>query len=83
MKAIGISKYGGPEVLEMTEIPVTKISDDEVLVKVVAASVNPVDWKVWKGNLKPHGVLLVWDSVMEQWILRVIRVSIMALTCYL
>ena len=52
MKAIGLYKYGGPEVLEMVEVPVPEISDDEVLVKVVTASVNPVDWKVRKGNLK-------------------------------
>ena len=52
MKAIGLYKYGGPEVLEMVEVPLPEISDDEVLVKVVTASVNPVDWKVRKGNLK-------------------------------
>ena len=52
MKAIGLYKYGGPEVLETVEVPLPEISDDEVLIKVVTASVNPVDWKVRKGNLR-------------------------------
>lgn len=52
MKAIGIYRYGGPETLEIIEVPVPEINDDEVLVKVMAISVNPVDWKTRKGNLK-------------------------------
>ncbi len=52
MKAIGISGYGGTEVLEIVELPVPEINEDEVLVKVFAASVNPVDWKTRRGNLK-------------------------------
>jgi len=52
MKAIGLYRYGGPEVLEVIDIPVPEISDDEVLIRTAAISVNPVDWKVRKGNLK-------------------------------
>jgi len=52
MKAIGIYSYGGPEVLKEIEVSVPEISDNEVLIKVAAVSVNPVDWKVRKGNLK-------------------------------
>ena len=52
MKAIGIFKYGGPEVLEIVEVPLPEINEDEVLVKVMTSSVNPVDWKTRKGNLR-------------------------------
>lgn len=52
MQAIGLYRYGGPEVLEEIDIPIPDISDDEVLIKTAAISVNPVDWKVRKGNLK-------------------------------
>ncbi len=52
MKAIGIYQYGGPEVLELIEVPLPEITDDEVLIKTMAISVNPVDWKIRKGDLK-------------------------------
>lgn len=51
MKAISYSRYGGPEVLEYGERPDPKIGPDAVLVKVRAASVNPVDWKCQAGYL--------------------------------
>jgi NADPH:quinone reductase-like Zn-dependent oxidoreductase len=49
MKAILIRKYGGPEVLEIAEVPVPKATDDEVVVEVKATTVNPVDWLVRDG----------------------------------
>ena len=52
MKAAVIYEYGGPEVFRYEEIPQPEIEDDEVLVEVHAASVNPVDWKQRKGNHK-------------------------------
>lgn len=52
MKAIRIHEYGGPEVLELEEAPVPSPADDEVLVKVYATSVNPVDWKIREGARK-------------------------------
>ncbi len=52
MKAIIFNEYGGPEKLEYIDVPDPKPGDGEVLVKVVAASVNPVDWKVREGRLK-------------------------------
>lgn len=50
MKAAVIYEYGGPEVFRIEELPKPKIRSREVLVKVFAASVNPVDWKQRKGN---------------------------------
>ncbi|MDB5151596.1 MAG: NADP-dependent oxidoreductase [Mucilaginibacter sp.] len=43
MKAIILKAVGGPENLELAEIAVPSIKDDEVLVKVKAISINPVD----------------------------------------
>jgi 2-desacetyl-2-hydroxyethyl bacteriochlorophyllide A dehydrogenase len=50
MKAAVIYEYGGPEVFRTEDIPQPEIKEDEVLVEVHAASVNPVDWKQRKGN---------------------------------
>ena len=52
MKAAVIYEYGGPDVFRYEEIPQPEIQEDEVLVEVHAASVNPVDWKQRKGNHK-------------------------------
>ncbi len=43
MKAIVCTRYGRPEVLQLQEVPVPAPADNEVLVKVCAASVNPLD----------------------------------------
>ncbi|MFB8041492.1 NADP-dependent oxidoreductase [Streptomyces hydrogenans] len=51
MKAISYRRYGGPEVLEYGELPDPKVGPDEVLVRVRAAAVNPVDWKAQAGYL--------------------------------
>lgn len=52
MKTILFNRYGGPEVLEYKDVPVPAPRDNEVLIKVGAASVNPVDWKIRQGKLK-------------------------------
>ncbi|MFI0811754.1 NADP-dependent oxidoreductase [Streptomyces echinatus] len=51
MKGISYSRYGGPEVLEYGELRDPKVGPDQVLVKVRAAAVNPVDWKCREGHL--------------------------------
>jgi NADPH2:quinone reductase len=51
MRAITYSRYGGSDVLELTDQPTPKVGADTVLVRVRAASVNPVDWKVREGYL--------------------------------
>jgi len=52
MKAIRYRCYGSPEVLELAEVAKPTPADDEVLVKVQAASVNPLDWHYMRG--KPY-----------------------------
>jgi NADPH:quinone reductase-like Zn-dependent oxidoreductase len=66
MKAVRIHAYGGPEVLKYEDAPTPKPGQGEILVKVYAAGVNPVDWKVREGYRKDslhHRLPLVpgWD----------------------
>jgi NADPH:quinone reductase-like Zn-dependent oxidoreductase len=50
MKAVVSTKYGPPDVLELTEVEKPVPEDDEALVKVHAASVNPADWHLLRGE---------------------------------
>lgn len=50
MKAIVYQNFGSPDVLECQDIEKPTPADDEVLIKVRAASVNPLDWKLMKGG---------------------------------
>ncbi len=52
MKTVRIHKYGNADVLKYEEAPVPEIAPNEALVRVVAASVNPVDWKIREGYLQ-------------------------------
>lgn len=66
MKAVRIYKYGGPDVLIYEDAPQPAIADDDVLIRVHAAAVNPVDWKIREGYLKdfiPYNlpIVLGWD----------------------
>jgi NADPH:quinone reductase-like Zn-dependent oxidoreductase len=50
MKAIVRSHYGPPESLRLVETDVPTIGDEEILIKVVASSVNPYDWHAARGT---------------------------------
>ena len=58
MKAIVYQKYGPPDVLECEEIEKPTAGDGDVLIKVRAASVNPLDAGLMKG--KPHSFRLLF-----------------------
>ena len=45
MKAIVITSFGGPEVMKYTDVDMPAISDNQVLIRVVATSVNFADIK--------------------------------------
>ncbi|MER5731978.1 NADP-dependent oxidoreductase [Streptomyces sp. NPDC002138] len=65
MKAIAYSAYGTHDILELIDAPEPKVGPDEVLVRVKAAGVNPVDWKLAAGYLDP--ILEVRYPVIPGW----------------
>ena len=68
MKAIVYHNYGSPDVLKYEEIEKPTAGDDEVLIKVRAASVNPLDWRLMRG--KPLFVRLVIGGLRKPKITR-------------
>ncbi|HBR15530.1 MAG TPA: NADP-dependent oxidoreductase [Candidatus Omnitrophica bacterium] len=74
MRAIVIHEFGGRDKLLYADVPQPEPADGEVLIRVHAAGINPVDWKIREGNLKdrgiPHQFPLIpgWDlaGVVEQ-----------------
>jgi len=66
MKAIRIHEYGNKSVLRYEDCSMPTVADDEVLVRVIATAVNPVDWKIREGKLKEmipfeFPLILGWD----------------------
>lgn len=73
MKAVLAERYGGPEVLELADVPIPQVGPNGVLVRVHASSVNPVDWKLRQGMLSALWKLrfpVIWgcdlSGVVEQ-----------------
>ena len=62
MRAVAIQTYGGPEVLQLQDLPEPKVGPDSVLVRVAAASINPVDYKIVQGYLD-GAFPVVWPLV--------------------
>jgi len=50
MKSVTYKKYGSAEVLEISEVEVPAITENQVLVKVQAVSINPADWHFMRGT---------------------------------
>jgi NADPH:quinone reductase-like Zn-dependent oxidoreductase len=53
--------YGGPDIVQYEDLPKPVAEDDEVIVKVRAASVNPLDWHYMRG--KPYVMRLMGTGV--------------------
>ena len=73
MKAVIFNEFGGKEKLDLTEVQKPQPTGDEVLVRIKAAGVNPVDWKIregWLKDLMPHEFPIIpgWDlaGVVEE-----------------
>lgn len=62
MKAMVIRRTGGPEVFEEAELPIPKPKSNQVLVRVAATSVNPIDCKVRSGAV---GILPPFPAVLH------------------
>jgi len=54
MKAVRFSKFGGPEVLEIVDLPDPHAGPGQVRIAVRAAGVNPSDWKKREGLMDPE-----------------------------
>jgi NADPH2:quinone reductase len=66
MRAMVMDRFGGSEVLHMADVPVPKPLENEVLIQVAYAAVNPIDWKIREGLFKdalPYQFPLIpgWD----------------------
>jgi NADPH:quinone reductase-like Zn-dependent oxidoreductase len=66
LKAVVINAYGGRDELELVEYPKPMPKENEVLIKIHATSINPIDWKVREGHLKEllpfhFPIILGWD----------------------
>ncbi|WP_047043231.1 NADP-dependent oxidoreductase [Vibrio mexicanus] len=66
MRAVRIHQYGGTETLKLEQIEKPQLNDDDILIQVKSAAINPVDWKIREGYLKefiPYSlpVTLGWD----------------------
>ncbi|STQ89160.1 NADP-dependent oxidoreductase [Iodobacter fluviatilis] len=70
MQAIRQHRYGQRDVLQLENVPTPQIAADDVLIKVYAAGVNPVDWKIREGYLQSMlayemPLTLGWDVAGE------------------
>ncbi|MGB4869751.1 MAG: NAD(P)-dependent alcohol dehydrogenase [Candidatus Promineifilaceae bacterium] len=69
MKAIVCTKYGSPDVLQLQEVENPSPKDDEVLIKIHAASINSRDWRMMRANpffirLMPGGFLQPKNKIL-------------------
>jgi NADPH:quinone reductase-like Zn-dependent oxidoreductase len=54
MRAITFSAYGGPDVLQLSEVPVPEPGPGQVRLAVRAAGINPIDWKIRTGAMQQN-----------------------------
>jgi NADPH:quinone reductase-like Zn-dependent oxidoreductase len=73
MKKVMYNQFGDESVLELVEKAVPGIEKDQLLIRVKAVSINPLDWKVYGGEMKlmsgskfPKSVGIDFSGVVEQ-----------------
>ncbi len=73
MKKVIYKKYGSIDDLQMSEAEIPSIQPDELLLKVKAVAINPLDWKKLEGQLKiitgrkfPKGIAFDFSGVVEK-----------------
>ena len=73
MKKVMYNQFGDERVLELVEQAVPRIEKDQLLIRVKAASINPLDWKVYGGEMKlmsgsafPKSVGIDFSGIVEQ-----------------
>lgn len=54
MRAITFSAYGGPDVLQLSEVPVPEPGPGQVRLAVRTAGINPIDWKIRNGAMRQN-----------------------------
>ena len=67
MRAVIVRSFGGPEVLEIADLPVPQPGTGQVRVRVQAAAVNPVDIATRAGWLAEHGLMAATGQVGIGW----------------
>jgi NADPH:quinone reductase-like Zn-dependent oxidoreductase len=69
MKAIICTRYGSPDVLQLQDVDKPVPSDDEILIKIYAASINAQDWRFMRAKpffirLRPGGLLQPKNKIL-------------------
>jgi NADPH:quinone reductase-like Zn-dependent oxidoreductase len=73
MKKITFGKFGPADVLQMAEVEIPALNATAILIKVKAVSINPLDWKIFRGEMKimsgskfPMGLGIDFSGVVEK-----------------
>src|SRR4051794_2782747 len=73
MKKVIYNQYGNADVLQIAEISLPTMTINDILVKVKAVSINPLDWKLIKGEMKmmsgskfPKGGGIDFSGIIEK-----------------
>ncbi|MGW4249649.1 alcohol dehydrogenase catalytic domain-containing protein, partial [Nocardia sp. NPDC004722] len=67
MRAVVIRSFGGPEVLELAEVPVPVPGPGQLRIRVAAAAVNPVDLHTRSGGLAQAGLMVAREVIGLGW----------------
>jgi NADPH:quinone reductase-like Zn-dependent oxidoreductase len=73
MKKLLYNRYGDVDELNLVDVAIPETTDTTILVKVKAASINPIDWKISRGEMKlmsgskfPKGIGIDFSGIVEK-----------------